>query len=187
MYLVCRQCNGSVTFWYGSGSADPHLWLRDTAPDPSLFVSDLQDANKKWIFFRFLLDDGRIRIRTSDWRLRIREAPKNLWILRTWPQKTFHCQFSSHFLFSVTFSISLLEPFTLELVFFQSAHMYTFGHENSSRLWFPCIDTTSEPCTWKLGRFLLSEISIRFRMTLLILRLMHEHQVGFFTPSYYFV
>lgn len=32
----------------------------------------------------------------------------------------------------------------------RSAHMYTFGHENSSRLWFPCIDTTSEPCTWKL-------------------------------------
>jgi len=32
----------------------------------------------------------------------------------------------------------------------RSAHMFTYGHENSARLWFPCIDTTSEPCTWKL-------------------------------------
>ena len=32
----------------------------------------------------------------------------------------------------------------------RAAHMFTFGHENSARLWFPCIDTTSEPCTWKL-------------------------------------
>jgi hypothetical protein len=39
----CCQCCGSVTFWYGSGSADP-----DFAPDPA-FVSDLQKvifANK---------------------------------------------------------------------------------------------------------------------------------------------
>jgi len=32
----------------------------------------------------------------------------------------------------------------------RSAHLFTFGHENSARLWFPCIDSTSEPCTWKL-------------------------------------
>jgi len=32
----------------------------------------------------------------------------------------------------------------------RSAHLFTYGHENSARLWFPCIDTTSEPCTWKL-------------------------------------
>jgi len=32
----------------------------------------------------------------------------------------------------------------------RAAHLFTYGHENSSRLWFPCIDTTSEPCTWKL-------------------------------------
>lgn len=30
------------------------------------------------------------------------------------------------------------------------AHMYTYGHENSSRLWFPCVDSYAEPCTWKL-------------------------------------
>lgn len=26
--------------------------------------------------------------------------------------------------------------------------MFTYGH--SSRLWFPCIDSYAEPCTWKL-------------------------------------
>lgn len=26
--------------------------------------------------------------------------------------------------------------------------MFTYGH--SSRLWFPCIDSFAEPCTWKL-------------------------------------
>lgn len=28
--------------------------------------------------------------------------------------------------------------------------MYTYSHENSSRLWFPCVDSFAEPCTWKL-------------------------------------
>ncbi len=32
----------------------------------------------------------------------------------------------------------------------RAAHLFTCGHENSSRLWFPCIDTLSELCTWKL-------------------------------------
>ncbi|KAK3592160.1 hypothetical protein CHS0354_019451 [Potamilus streckersoni] len=32
----------------------------------------------------------------------------------------------------------------------RGAHLFTYGHENSSRLWFPCVDTYSEPCTWKL-------------------------------------
>ena len=39
----------------------------------------------------------------------------------------------------------------------KSAHLFTYGHENSSRLWFPCIDTTSEPCTWKL-EFTVDEV-----------------------------
>nr|CAH0103828.1 unnamed protein product [Daphnia galeata] len=30
------------------------------------------------------------------------------------------------------------------------AHMFSYGWENSSRLWFPCIDSFSEVCTWKL-------------------------------------
>ncbi len=34
-----------MTFWCGSGSADPCLRLID--PDPSTFIIDLQDANKK--------------------------------------------------------------------------------------------------------------------------------------------
>ncbi len=45
------QCCGSMTFWCGSGSADPCLWLMDpdpdADPDPSIFIIDLQDANKK--------------------------------------------------------------------------------------------------------------------------------------------
>ncbi|XP_033645134.1 transcription initiation factor TFIID subunit 2-like isoform X1 [Asterias rubens] len=32
----------------------------------------------------------------------------------------------------------------------RAAHMFTYSHDNSSRAWFPCIDTYSEPCTWKL-------------------------------------
>ena len=28
--------------------------------------------------------------------------------------------------------------------------MFTYSLENSSRLWFPCVDSYSEPCTWKL-------------------------------------
>jgi hypothetical protein len=35
------QCFGSVTFWYGSRSADLYLWLMDLAPDPALFFNDL--------------------------------------------------------------------------------------------------------------------------------------------------
>ncbi len=29
-----KQCCGSMTFWGGSGSADPCLWLMDPDPDP---------------------------------------------------------------------------------------------------------------------------------------------------------
>lgn len=39
------------------------------------------------------------------------------------------------------------------------AHMFTYGHENSSRLWFPCVDSYAEPCTWKL------EFTVDERMT----------------------
>ncbi len=46
------QCCGSMKFWYGFGSADPYIWLidPDVDPDPAIFVSDLQDVNKKQIF-----------------------------------------------------------------------------------------------------------------------------------------
>jgi hypothetical protein len=40
-----EQCCGSMTFWCGSRSADPCLWL-----DPDIFVINLQDANKKLVF-----------------------------------------------------------------------------------------------------------------------------------------
>lgn len=32
----------------------------------------------------------------------------------------------------------------------RGAHMFSSGFENCSRLWFPCIDTFSETCLWKL-------------------------------------
>jgi len=31
-----------------------------------------------------------------------------------------------------------------------STHLFTYAYENSSRLWFPCIDSFADPCTWKL-------------------------------------
>ncbi len=53
------QCFGSLTFWYGSGSTVPYFWLTDLAPDPALFISDLQDAIKKFSkFFCLLLFQG---------------------------------------------------------------------------------------------------------------------------------
>ncbi|RWS30072.1 Transcription initiation factor TFIID subunit 2-like protein, partial [Leptotrombidium deliense] len=30
------------------------------------------------------------------------------------------------------------------------AHMFTYGHSPCSRLWFPSIDSFSEPCSWKM-------------------------------------
>ncbi len=71
------QCSGSMTFWCGSGSGDPCLWLMD--PDPAVFVIDLQDANKKLFFLSFsayyFLNGSRsgrsknmwIRIRNTAW------------------------------------------------------------------------------------------------------------------------
>ncbi|KAG8181816.1 hypothetical protein JTE90_001471 [Oedothorax gibbosus] len=32
----------------------------------------------------------------------------------------------------------------------RGAHMFTYSSENSSRLWFPCVDSFSEPCTWRM-------------------------------------
>jgi hypothetical protein len=51
--MSCRQCCTSVTFWYGSRSGN--LYLRQTDPDPAIFVSDLQGWQlKKKIFPPFL-------------------------------------------------------------------------------------------------------------------------------------
>jgi hypothetical protein len=61
------QCSGSMTFWCGSGSADPcsDYWIRIRMrgdPDPAIFIIDLQDVNKQLIFltkfFCLLLSDG---------------------------------------------------------------------------------------------------------------------------------
>ncbi len=55
IFIQCYlcQCCGSMTFWCGSGSADPCLWLMD--PDPSIFIIDLQDATKNYFKKRFFL------------------------------------------------------------------------------------------------------------------------------------
>ncbi len=103
------QCCGSMTFWGGSGSADPCLWLMDpdSDPDPAIFVIDLQDASKKLIFQhnffayyflkvhlyiifqRFFLlffhDDRRSRIRVGSGSIPLTSGsgsrrPKNMWI-----------------------------------------------------------------------------------------------------------
>jgi hypothetical protein len=46
-----------MTFWDGSGSADPYLLLMDpdSDPDPAIFVSHLQDVNTK-VFCLILLE-----------------------------------------------------------------------------------------------------------------------------------
>ncbi len=54
--LLILPCSGSVTFLNGSRSGDPYHGLTDpdTATDPAIFVSDLQDAK----FFGLLLFEG---------------------------------------------------------------------------------------------------------------------------------
>jgi hypothetical protein len=42
-----------MKFWYGSGSADPYLVTTVMDPDPAIFISNLQDGNKKLFFTKF--------------------------------------------------------------------------------------------------------------------------------------
>ncbi len=49
-----------MTFWSGSGSADPCLWLMD--PDPAFFVLDLQDASKKQFLFKHFFADYFLKV-----------------------------------------------------------------------------------------------------------------------------
>ncbi len=55
-----NQCCGSMTFWCGSGSADPCLWLMDpdSEADPSIFIIDQQKTPLKNKIFCILLFDG---------------------------------------------------------------------------------------------------------------------------------
>ncbi len=41
-----------ILVWIRNRIRDPCLWLMDpdADPDPFIFIIDLQDANKKWIF-----------------------------------------------------------------------------------------------------------------------------------------
>ncbi len=58
LFFTLIQCCGSMKFWYGSGSAALYLWLMDPDPDPAIFVSDLQDINKKLFFLLITLFEG---------------------------------------------------------------------------------------------------------------------------------
>jgi hypothetical protein len=49
----------SMKFWYGSGSADPHLTYGSGSwrvPDFAIFVSDLQDVNKVFLLIILLFE-----------------------------------------------------------------------------------------------------------------------------------
>jgi hypothetical protein len=75
-----------MTFWCGSGSADPCLLLMDPDPDPdldpSIFIIYFQDANKKLIFkksfpaYYFLSGSGSIPLTNRSGSRRL----KNMWI-----------------------------------------------------------------------------------------------------------
>jgi hypothetical protein len=49
--VTFKQCYGSMKFLYGSGSADPYIRLMDPDPELAIFVSDLEDINKKLFCF----------------------------------------------------------------------------------------------------------------------------------------
>jgi hypothetical protein len=61
-----------MTFWYGSGSTDPCLWLMDPDLDPVIFIIDLQDAKKKtkkkevflpFTFWRYIHHFSKIKVK----------------------------------------------------------------------------------------------------------------------------
>ncbi len=54
-FFLVKQCCECVTFWYGSGSADPYQWLTDPDPDPAFFVSNLKIQQKNYFFSKFFL------------------------------------------------------------------------------------------------------------------------------------
>ncbi len=51
--VLTKQCWGSVTFWWGSGSSDSYLWLMDPnpIPDATPFFSDFKDAKRIFHIF----------------------------------------------------------------------------------------------------------------------------------------
>lgn len=42
----------------------------------------------------------------------------------------------------------------------QYAHLFTYKNHNSSRLWFPCLDTHSQPCSWTLEFTVQSHLTV---------------------------
>ncbi len=65
-----------LKFWRGLGSADPYLWLMDPDPNPpAIFVSDLQNINKKLFVLSFLLIKYFLKVHLH--RIRIRNTVQN--------------------------------------------------------------------------------------------------------------
>ncbi len=73
------QCWVSVTFWFGSGYADPYLWLTDAAPDPpsdpTPFFSDFKDTK---IFFAIPIYSCNLPAGNIIFSLKIKFFAKNL-------------------------------------------------------------------------------------------------------------
>ena len=46
----------------------------------------------------------------------------------------------------------------------RAAHMFTSSHENSARLWFPCVDSYNELCTWKLEFTVDESMTVSFTL-----------------------
>ncbi len=51
--IIRRQCCGSVTFWYGSGSANPYHWLPDLDPDTAFSSGADKMPTKKCFLLEF--------------------------------------------------------------------------------------------------------------------------------------
>ncbi len=89
------MCCGSVTFWYGTRSADPYLWLTD--PDPAIFFSDLQDGNKneRSKVFCLLLFKGTFHHFSKIKVIKKSRNSRNQDFLITLQMLTVHCSWNS--------------------------------------------------------------------------------------------
>jgi hypothetical protein len=84
-YVLHAVVVDPVTFWYGSGSQDPYHWLMD--PDPALFFSSFQNANKSFsliIFRRYIYislpshesnEEQQTKFSYSYWQIKVYQVP----------------------------------------------------------------------------------------------------------------
>ncbi len=73
-----------MTFWCGSGSADPYLWQLDLDSDPAIFVIDLHNFSYYFCLMIERSGSGRPKTMLIQWiRIWIRNAVLN-WTCLTW-------------------------------------------------------------------------------------------------------